>query len=338
MRKPSTYKVNAPLISVVIIAYNRKEFITEAINSVLNQNLKREKFEIIVIKNFVDEKIDEFIRNKGIRLVNSPDISISGKIIQGVKLSHAEVVSFMEDDDLFLPNKLEHVFEKFSSNPRIIFMHNNLTALKDGITFQRKLGQDVLVNTESVSVKTISKLIDLGLAQNISSFSVRRERLMPILEYLDGTSLAVDYLLFFISCLPDGELLLSDEILTIWRIHESATHFKVKDRLEYVARKMDHISKLVGDFNSFATHIKSGPLKSYIEINLSMLRVQQFLFSKDIDISVRDFFNSLKFAFSKYSLKKKTMIIIGTFLMIPFNIITSKASNIIYLMARAGIV
>ncbi len=55
-----------PFISVIITAYNRKEFILEALQSAVNQTLKRDKYEIICIKNFKDAKIDRYIKDNGI--------------------------------------------------------------------------------------------------------------------------------------------------------------------------------------------------------------------------------------------------------------------------------
>ena len=56
-----------PYVSVIITAYNRKEFLLNAIKSVLNQRLDKKYYEIIVIKNFRDKNIDDFIKDKKIK-------------------------------------------------------------------------------------------------------------------------------------------------------------------------------------------------------------------------------------------------------------------------------
>jgi len=60
---------NKLYISVIITAYNRKEFLLDAFNSALNQTLSRDKHEIIVTKNFRDSKIDSYIKKNGGKLV-----------------------------------------------------------------------------------------------------------------------------------------------------------------------------------------------------------------------------------------------------------------------------
>lgn len=56
-----------PYISVLVIAHNRREYVIEALNSLLSQTLSHKEFEILVLKNFEDEKIDAFIQKEGIK-------------------------------------------------------------------------------------------------------------------------------------------------------------------------------------------------------------------------------------------------------------------------------
>lgn len=55
-----------PLLSVIVTAYNRKEFLLDALQSAVNQTVPRNKYEIICIKNFKDTKIDNYIKNNGV--------------------------------------------------------------------------------------------------------------------------------------------------------------------------------------------------------------------------------------------------------------------------------
>lgn len=41
-----------PLFSVIIVAYERKEYIQRAIKSVIEQTLDKANYEILVVKNF----------------------------------------------------------------------------------------------------------------------------------------------------------------------------------------------------------------------------------------------------------------------------------------------
>ena len=60
------FETDKPYISVIITAYKRKEFILGAVNSVINQSLEKSKYEIIVVKNYLDNTIDKFLNEHNI--------------------------------------------------------------------------------------------------------------------------------------------------------------------------------------------------------------------------------------------------------------------------------
>jgi glycosyltransferase involved in cell wall biosynthesis len=115
---------NKPYISVVITAYNRKEFLLDAFDSALNQTLDRSKYEIIVSKNFIDEKIDGYIKKNGGRLVFFEKGGIGPRIADALKYVKGEVICFLDDDDLFTREKLEYVYNIFQKNKNIVYMNN----------------------------------------------------------------------------------------------------------------------------------------------------------------------------------------------------------------------
>jgi Glycosyl transferase family 2. len=53
------------LISVIVTAYNRKKFLPYALKSLESQTLPKDKFEVIVVKNFEDQISDDIIKKNG---------------------------------------------------------------------------------------------------------------------------------------------------------------------------------------------------------------------------------------------------------------------------------
>ncbi|WP_271251632.1 glycosyltransferase [Pseudanabaena sp. Chao 1811] len=110
-----------PTISVVIPSYNHEKYISEALQSVLDQTYK--DFEIVItddgssdksvnlIKEFTDPRIKLFVfsENKGACLtVNNCIENSTGKFI-----------ALLNSDDVFLPNKLEIQLNFLNSHPEI---------------------------------------------------------------------------------------------------------------------------------------------------------------------------------------------------------------------------
>ena len=52
-------------LSVIITAHNRKNYLEDALESLIDQTLDRNLFEIIVVKNFYDGNLDQLLeRNR----------------------------------------------------------------------------------------------------------------------------------------------------------------------------------------------------------------------------------------------------------------------------------
>ncbi|MGC9113386.1 glycosyltransferase family A protein [Acidilobus sp.] len=52
-------------ISVIVTAYNRKQYLPYALRSLESQSLSKDRFEVIVVKNFEDKESDKIIRRNG---------------------------------------------------------------------------------------------------------------------------------------------------------------------------------------------------------------------------------------------------------------------------------
>ena len=160
-----------PFISVIITAHNRREVLLEAVNSALNQTLPKDEYEIIVVKNFEDERIDKFLEEHNVKNIVTKEEPLGANIVKGVEESRGEVVSFL-DDDLWLSQKSEIVKQVFKDKD-VIYYHNNF------YNFSRFSSLSLLINRiQSSNIRSkISKLKiydmknDLSLQINNSSTS-----------------------------------------------------------------------------------------------------------------------------------------------------------------------
>ncbi|MFP3287412.1 MAG: glycosyltransferase [Acidilobus sp.] len=65
--------MNQPYISVIVTAYNRRRYLPFALRSLEAQTLPRDKFEVIVVKNFDDKESDSIISRNGWKDVYNDD-------------------------------------------------------------------------------------------------------------------------------------------------------------------------------------------------------------------------------------------------------------------------
>ena len=56
-------------VSMIVTAYNRKDYLLSAVSSVAGQTLGKDLYEVVVVKNFEDKRIDDYIRGLGFKNV-----------------------------------------------------------------------------------------------------------------------------------------------------------------------------------------------------------------------------------------------------------------------------
>ncbi len=110
--------MSTPKISVLIPMYNRKHYIEECVNSVLNQTFQ--DFEIVVVDDcstdgsfdFVREKFAPLIESEKIRLLrnvnNLTEFPTSNRLMRE---AHGKYLCILHSDDLYMPYALEHLYD-----------------------------------------------------------------------------------------------------------------------------------------------------------------------------------------------------------------------------------
>ncbi len=116
-----------PAVSVIIPTYNRASLLRKSIQSVLSQTIK--DIEIIVINNFsVDKTIDvlnsfDDHRIKVINFSNGGIIARSRN--RGMLQSTGRYIAFLDDDDLWYPDKLALELKYMESHPEFGVVYSN---------------------------------------------------------------------------------------------------------------------------------------------------------------------------------------------------------------------
>lgn len=122
-RQASLAEAERPKISVLILAFSRRQFVRDAVESVLSQSLSRNQYEVIVLKGFDDGVIDPYLSAHGVKS-HRVERGWGFAYSEGVRLARAEVICFLDDDDLFFSHKLACIVEEFSRFPRLGYLHN----------------------------------------------------------------------------------------------------------------------------------------------------------------------------------------------------------------------
>ena len=109
------------LLSIIIPTLNRQNYLVEAINSVLDQSLPPENYEIIVVDNGSSDNTRQVIQNLNkenlnrIRYFHEKKSGLHNARHKGLKEARGEILVFADDDIIAAPLWLEMILENFKS-------------------------------------------------------------------------------------------------------------------------------------------------------------------------------------------------------------------------------
>lgn len=221
----------SPQLSVIIIAYKRKNYIKEALESVINQTNEYLPVEIILIKNFRDENIHGLSKNLKVIEATDDDYSLGSKVVRAAELAEGEYLSFLEDDDIFLKDKIQFILQEFARDKEVVFIHNNqIYFQEDKKNLVQNGSKENIENSTSIlfNINTFkcTDYFKLKPDFNLSSISIKKEIILRHREKIIGKTYLVDTLLFVLSIISGGSLLITNKIYTGYRIHKSNLSLK----------------------------------------------------------------------------------------------------------------
>ena len=230
----------SPYISVIATAYNRRQYLPDALRSLERQTLPKDKFEVIVVKNFEDQASDEIIRRNNWKDIVTDVVPLGGKIAIGLEEAKGDVITFLEDDDMYAPERLQRVYEAFLKVRNLAYFHNEqiiiddegnvantmspFPALRARVPGYVVLDSAVLSKVDPKigtcyfhALSSRGAILGPGLDWNNSSIAVRRNLVDS--KAMAPMSTGVD-LMVFASALRSGlSMAFSGEALTYYRVH-----------------------------------------------------------------------------------------------------------------------
>jgi glycosyltransferase involved in cell wall biosynthesis len=132
-RETSMPKMPPPAFSVVMPAYNAASTIDAAIESVLSQT--RPDFELLIVDDGSTDntaaRAQSRLRDDRLRLLSQPNRGKSSARNAGVQAARGALVSFLDSDDLWLPQYLEVMAATLGANPTAAVAYTDAWLLDD---------------------------------------------------------------------------------------------------------------------------------------------------------------------------------------------------------------
>lgn len=139
-----------PLVSVVTPTYNRAASLREAIESVQAQTYPH--WELIIVDDGSTDGTRQLVeqcqaRDPRIRYVHQANDGSAPARKHGIGLAQGEFIAFIDDDDLWLPDKLRRQVAFLQEHPAVAFLYTRCEVWKHGIKFEEWPGGAARPNT-----------------------------------------------------------------------------------------------------------------------------------------------------------------------------------------------
>ncbi len=218
--------IGSPAVSIVVPTFNHAQFLHQALASVIAQTFQN--WEAIIVNNFsTDDTINivESFGEKRFRLINFHNNGvIAASRNEGIRLSNGSVIAFLDSDDLWYPNKLEHCMPAFDAHADVV-CHGEYW-VSDGMQ-QRQILYGPQKNAQ------YSKLLYRGNCVSTSATLVRKDLLIELggfsteLEYIT----AEDYDLWLKLAHRKSSFTFISEVLGEFRQHQLGASSSVERHL-----------------------------------------------------------------------------------------------------------
>jgi glycosyltransferase involved in cell wall biosynthesis len=172
----SQNNINNPFFTVVIPTYNRSNLLNRAVSSVLDQTF--EDFEIIIVDDHSTDETSSIVKSfsdpRIHYMINNRTKGACGARNTGIFSAKGKWVAFLDDDDIWLPEKLKSQYELSQRASKTV----GLICTDYGIYKDRTDKPVIYKNRPSGWV--IDKLLYGGIIGCLSSVSIRTEILVSI--------------------------------------------------------------------------------------------------------------------------------------------------------------
>lgn len=126
------------MVSVIIVVYNEEKYISQAIESVLNQTYKN--IQLIVVDDGSTDKTAELVKKyKNVKYIYQENRGEGSARNLGMSLADGDYLAFLDADDLYRNDKIEKQVKILKENNDIHIVYNDLEVVDESLNYMSTL-------------------------------------------------------------------------------------------------------------------------------------------------------------------------------------------------------
>ena len=217
---------NAPKISLIMSVYNGEEYLSEAVQSVVNQTFS--DWELIVINDCSTDATAEILSNfakKDERIkvyTNEVNLRLPSSLNRALEIARGKYIARMDADDVCLPSRLQKQYDFMEEHPEIALSSCRFMTLKNGVISSGGCGG----RSDCESVKALLLVTNPVLHPGI----IARAEVIKELKYDKNFTCTEDMELWTRFVMGGFKVEIMSEYLMIYRLHDKQITKTTLDR------------------------------------------------------------------------------------------------------------
>jgi len=229
----------APFITAIVGVFDRDQYVGEAIASALDQTLSPSKYEVLLVSSLEEASLQRILSELAqtdrtrIRVIPQAPQPVGPFQAAGSRVATGEVVTILDDDDLWEPTRLQTIYDAFMRYPDLCYFHNGQSFIDErGIRLRRVAGKKArhartLGHIPAAELDTALAMLSSSNADfNTSSIAVRKSVMLGHASDLIRIDSLQDTFYFYMALVDRGGFFITGEPLTRYRLHEQNASVK----------------------------------------------------------------------------------------------------------------
>ncbi|MDG7001754.1 MAG: glycosyltransferase, partial [Nitrososphaerota archaeon] len=233
-------------------------------------------------KNFYHEN-DEQWRHQNVKLLFSKEAAMGSQIVEAVNEASGEVITILEDDDVWKESRLEKIFRLFAEIPQLYYYHNGIFFIDASgtpidVSERRQvkiLGSEQRKEAKRVNHQALHNETFISADSfNNSSIAVRKALIKNFKDHLVRMAGSLDKGQFYASLASGFQMFLDSEKLTGYRIHSgNRSGSSVGDFKEFINKHQKNAARYSTAFTILAEMCRT---QHFEKLELDLLTAKQW--------------------------------------------------------------
>jgi glycosyltransferase involved in cell wall biosynthesis len=219
--------IKKPLVTIYMPVFNTEEYLSQSIESILNQTFSN--FEFIIVDDASTDnswKIIKSYANKDKRIIpikNRINLGVSLTSNIAISIAKGKFLARMDADDISLPHRLEQEINFLTANPSVIAVGGQCTIIDE---FNRPLGK----KNFPILPSDLKKMIFWAIPMQQPSMMVSLSRLPKNFTWYSQNKSSAEEVDLFFRFMSFGDIAnLNDEVLLYRHLGNSLSHRNPKE-------------------------------------------------------------------------------------------------------------